>query len=43
MMEDVDRSDLAVGVDLRKGGTWNVTVRVRTALGTSLYTLDRWD
>ena len=42
-MEDADRDDLAIGVDLQKGGTWAVRVRVRTALGLSEYLLERWD
>ena len=41
--EDGERDDLAIGVDIRKGGTYAVRVRVRTALGLSEYLIDRWD
>lgn len=33
----------ACGLDLRKGGMWDVTVRVTTPLGRASYRLDRWD
>ena len=42
-LADADRDDLACGLDLRRGNIWSAVVRVRTKLGTSAYTLDRWD
>lgn len=33
----------ACGLDLRKGGKWNVTFRVTTSTGVTEYNLDRWE
>lgn len=35
--------DLACGIRLQGGSAWDTTVRVTTALGTTVYKLDRWD
>lgn len=33
----------ACGLDLRKGGSWDATVRVTSKAGRVSYRLDRWD